>query len=117
MTLELITESDVSQPRDEVAQRIRAHLGQAVAGFVAAGRDLAAAKETLPHGEFRSEQTPVLDAMRSFGSEVRWALAQVVTFIANLLPWLIVLVPGLIAIRWFWRRTGRWLARRERPVA
>lgn len=31
--------------RDEVAQRIRAHLGQAVAGFVAAGRDLTLAKD------------------------------------------------------------------------
>lgn len=79
--------------------------------------DLLTLNLTLPRREFRSEQTPVLDAMHSFGSEVRWALGQVVTFIANLLPWLIVLVPGLIAIRWFWRRTGRWLAQRERPVA
>lgn len=78
--------------------------------------DLLTLNLTLPRAEFRSEQTPVLDAMHGFGGEVRWALAQVVKFIANLLPWLIVLVPGLIAVRWFWRCTGRWLARRERPV-
>jgi hypothetical protein len=79
--------------------------------------DLLTLNLTLPSGEFRSEQTPVLDAVRAFGSEVREALAQVVGFIALLLPWLIILLPGVIAIRWFWRCTGRWLARRERPVA
>jgi hypothetical protein len=41
-------------PRDEAAQRIRAHLGQAVVGFIAAGRDLAIAKESIPHGEFEA---------------------------------------------------------------
>lgn len=54
MTLELLPESGTVQVRDEAAQRIRAHLGQAVAGFVAAGRDLVAAKEALPHGEFEN---------------------------------------------------------------
>lgn len=78
--------------------------------------DLLTLNLTLPRHEFRAQKTPVLDALHSFGSEVRWALGQVVTFIANLLPWLIVLVPGLVAIRWFWGRTGRWLAQRERPV-
>ncbi|MGO9802134.1 MAG: DUF4349 domain-containing protein [Steroidobacteraceae bacterium] len=66
-----------------------------------------------PFAAYRGEQTPVRDALHSFGSDFLRAIAQVIGFLALLLPWLVVGVPGVILVRMFWRVVGRWLARRE----
>jgi hypothetical protein len=75
--------------------------------------DLLTINLTVPPRDISAAQTPVSDAFRSFGIEMKQAFAQVITFIAILLPWLLVLIPGLFIVRWLWRRTGRWLQRRE----
>lgn len=66
-----------------------------------------------PAAAYRDEQTPVRDALRSSGSDFLRAIAQVISFLAMLAPWLVVGVPGVILLRMFWRFVGRWLARRE----
>ncbi len=68
---------------------------------------------SLPRQAYEAEQSPVRDAFRSFGSNLRDALADVIRFVAALLPWLVVVLPGLILLRLFWRWITRWLARRE----
>jgi hypothetical protein len=45
------------------------------------------------------------------------AVAQVIRFVAALIPWLVVIIPGIILVRMFWRAVGRWLMRRERSSA
>ncbi|MBS0422746.1 MAG: DUF4349 domain-containing protein [Proteobacteria bacterium] len=66
-----------------------------------------------PGWAFAEQQTPIQDAVRSFGSEFRDAVAQVIRFTAALIPWLIIIVPGLVLLRLFWRWITRWLANRE----
>ena len=72
---------------------------------------------SLPHQAYAAAQTPVLDALRDFGTTLREAFAMVIRFIATIVPWLIVIVPGLVLVRWLWRRTGHWLNRREQRGA
>lgn len=66
-----------------------------------------------PFAAYGAEQTPVRDALRSFGTDFLRAIGQVISFIAMLLPWLVIAVPGLILLRIFWRAITRWLMRRE----
>jgi hypothetical protein len=68
---------------------------------------------SLPSHASAAQQSPILDAFRSFGSEFRYAVANVIRFFAVLVPWLVVIVPGLIFVRFLWRWIGRWLSRRE----
>jgi hypothetical protein len=75
--------------------------------------DLLTINITAPAHDISAAQSPVSDAIRSFGIEMKQAFAQVITFIAVLLPWLLVLIPGLFALRWLWRRAGRSLRRRD----
>ena len=51
--------------------------------------------------------SPVADAFRSIGVQFSRALGNVILFIATLIPWLLVLIPGLIFVRIFWRWIGR----------
>jgi hypothetical protein len=69
-----------------------------------------------PGRDYAVEQTPVMDSIRLFGSMFREAIGQVITFVAFVVPWLVIIVPGLILLRLFWRWIGRWLTRRERRV-
>jgi hypothetical protein len=75
--------------------------------------DLLTINITVPPLDISAAQSPVSDAFRSFGIEMKQAFAQVITFVAVLLPWLLVLIPGLFALRWLWRRAGRSLRRRD----
>ena len=68
---------------------------------------------SLPSQPYTAEQTPIWDALRTFGSNLGDAVAQVIRFSAFLLPWLIIVVPGIVLLRLFWRWITRWLARRE----
>ncbi len=66
-----------------------------------------------PSYTFASEQSPVLESLLSFGANIRTAVASVIRFVALLLPWLVIGIPGLILLRLFWRWITRWIVRRE----
>lgn len=75
--------------------------------------DLLTISLSLPRQDYTSEQTPVADALSSFGSDFREAVSMVIRFFAVLLPWLVVILPGLFLLRLFWQWIGRRLARRQ----
>jgi Domain of unknown function (DUF4349) len=66
-----------------------------------------------PSGTYFAQQTPIADAIRSSGGDFRDAIAQVIRFTAMLVPWLVIIIPGIVLLRIFWRSITRWLARRE----
>jgi hypothetical protein len=68
---------------------------------------------SVPWQTAQEERKPIRDAIGSFGSDFTDAVAQVIRFLAALVPWLLIVAPGLILLRLFWRMIGRWLARRE----
>jgi hypothetical protein len=68
---------------------------------------------SIPQIAVMAQRTPIRDAFSSFGSEFTEAIAQVIRFVAVLIPWLIVIIPGVVLIRLFWRGIGRWLSRRD----
>jgi hypothetical protein len=68
-----------------------------------------------PEFSYTAQQTPIRNALRSFGIDLGQGVAQVISFVAFLLPWLVIIVPGIILLRLFWRWITRWLARRELP--
>lgn len=70
-----------------------------------------------PGHDYAVRETPVMDSLRLFGSMFREAIGHVITFIAYAVPWLVIVIPGLILLRLFWRWIGRWLSRRERQEA
>jgi hypothetical protein len=70
---------------------------------------------SVPWNVIVAAHTPVADAVQSFRTDFIDAVAQVIRFVAALIPWLVVIMPGLILLRMFWRAIGRWLMRRERP--
>jgi hypothetical protein len=72
---------------------------------------------SLPRQDYISDQTPVKSALRSFGSDFRAAVAMVISFFAVLLPWLVVILPGMFLLRLFWQWIGRKLARRQPAVS
>lgn len=74
--------------------------------------DLLTINLSLPRQDYASEQTPVRDALRSFGSDFREAVGMVIRFFAVLVPWLVIILPGLFLLRLFWQWIGRKLARR-----
>jgi hypothetical protein len=64
--------------------------------------------------EARSAQrSPIHDAVESFTSDFGDAIAQVIRFIAGLIPWLVIIVPGIVLLRLLWHAVSRWLARRQ----
>jgi hypothetical protein len=78
--------------------------------------DLLTITLSLPRQDYTSEQTPVTDALRSFGSDFREAVGMVIRFCAVLVPWLVVILPGLFLLRLFWRWIGRKLARPQQAA-
>lgn len=75
--------------------------------------DLLTLSFVIPAVEMSAAQTPVWDALRSFWTRMKQAFAEVISFIAIVVPWLIVLLPALFGLRWVWRCAGRWLQRRQ----
>jgi Domain of unknown function (DUF4349) len=73
--------------------------------------DLLTLKLNVPYETLAAQRTPVSDAVKSFAIDFNDAIAQVIRFIAALIPWLLVIVPGLILVRLLWHVIGRWLAR------
>jgi hypothetical protein len=78
--------------------------------------DLLTINLSPPDGAYLLQQTPIRDALRVFGSNFREAVSQVITFIAFVLPWLVILLPALFLTRVFWSWAGRKLARRKQAV-
>ncbi|HEY2403759.1 MAG TPA: hypothetical protein VGI23_25625, partial [Steroidobacteraceae bacterium] len=66
----------------------------------------------VPQETLVAQHTPVRDALKSFATDFNEAIAQVIRFIAGLIPWLVVIVPGIVLLRLLWHAVGRWLARR-----
>lgn len=68
---------------------------------------------SLPRHDYAANNSPVADAFRDFGSEFREAIGTVIRFLAILVPWLVIILPGIVLLRLFWRWIGRLLARRS----
>jgi hypothetical protein len=51
--------------------------------------------------------TPVRDAIRSFSFDFANGIGMVISFVAVALPWLVIVLPGIILLRLFWRWVGR----------
>ena len=62
---------------------------------------------SLPMQVYAADQSPVIDALRSFGSNFREAVGLMIRFLAVLLPWLVIILPGLFLLRLFWGWIGR----------
>lgn len=75
--------------------------------------DLLAINLSLPPEESARERHPIRDALRSFTEQFWDACGDVIAFVSYLLPWLVVILPGLFLLRLFWRWMSRWIARRE----
>lgn len=69
-----------------------------------------------PRVAYFSQQTPIRDALRAFGSNFREALADVIRFVSFVVPWLVIVLPALFLLRAFWAWIGRRLARRKQAV-
>ena len=52
----------------------------------------------------QSVMTPIGRALRDFGANLAGGVAEAITGLAHLLPWLIVLVPLVFLFRFLWRR-------------
>ena len=50
---------------------------------------------------------PVRDALRDFFGNLSEGISQAITAVAYILPWLLVVIPGLYLVRFLWRRRGR----------
>ncbi|MET0534835.1 MAG: DUF4349 domain-containing protein [Steroidobacter sp.] len=66
-----------------------------------------------PQSDYAARRSPIKDALKFFGSNFREAVGQVIEFIAVLLPWLVIVLPGLFLVRAFWAWIGRKLAKRS----
>lgn len=50
---------------------------------------------------------PIRDALRDFFGNLSNGVSQAITAVAYILPWLLVVIPGLYLVRFLWRRRGR----------
>src|SRR5271168_1452303 len=50
---------------------------------------------------------PIRDAVRDFFGNLSNGISQAITEVAYILPWLLVVIPGLYLVRFLWRRRGR----------
>jgi hypothetical protein len=49
---------------------------------------------------------PIRDAIRDFFGNLSEGISQAITAVAYILPWLLVVIPGLYLVRFLWRRRG-----------
>jgi hypothetical protein len=66
-----------------------------------------------PFAAYEDASTPVSNALKSFGANFTEAIAQVITFVAYIVPWIVIVIPSLTLVRWSWRRVAAW-RKRER---
>lgn len=56
----------------------------------------------------QSSVSPVIRALKGFVGDLSYGLAGVISFFAAILPWLVlVILPSLWLLRWFWRKRKR----------
>jgi hypothetical protein len=67
----------------------------------------------LPRAVVASENHRISDSLKTFGANFRGAIANVIEFTAGLLPWLVIILPGIVLLRLFWGWISRWLGRRQ----
>lgn len=79
--------------------------------------DLLTINLSPPNAAYIAQQTPIRDALRYFGRNFREAVAQVIGFVAVVVPWLVILLPGLFLLRASWSWIGRILAQRQHRKA
>lgn len=59
--------------------------------------------QSIPKAVTSQTAQPLKEAFTSFFADIAWSLAAVISFIAHLIPWLIVIAPGLWLLRAVWR--------------
>jgi hypothetical protein len=69
---------------------------------------------TVEGTQYGGAKTPVRDAIRSFTADFADAVGEVISFVAILLPWLVIVLPAIVLLRLFWRWVGRTFMR-NRP--
>ena len=79
--------------------------------------DLLTINLSPPEGTYQAQQTPIRDALKFFGSTFREAVGNVISFVAVVLPWLVIILPGLFLLRSFWSWIGRILVRRQQKAS
>jgi len=52
----------------------------------------------------RKQLSPIAQAIKEFGNTFAYSLAGVIGFIAAVLPWLVLILPGLWLLRRWWRK-------------
>jgi hypothetical protein len=57
--------------------------------------------------EQRAFWRPVRETLRDFLGNLSNGLSHAITAVAYIVPWLLVIVPGLYLVRFLWRRRGR----------
>ena len=77
--------------------------------------DLLTVALQIPRLEAESQRSRIGEASRAFVSTMTSSLADVIEFTAQLLPWLLIVIPGFLGVRWLWNRTSRWLRERATP--
>ena len=50
---------------------------------------------------------PIRESLRDFVGNLSNGISQAITAVAYILPWLLVVIPGLYLLRFLWRRRGR----------
>jgi hypothetical protein len=50
---------------------------------------------------------PIRESLRDFVANLSTGLSQAITAVAYIVPWLLVVIPGLYLLRFLWRRRGR----------
>jgi len=50
---------------------------------------------------------PIREALRNFFGNLSEGISQAITAVAYILPWLLVVIPGVYLVRFLWRRRGR----------
>jgi Domain of unknown function (DUF4349) len=61
---------------------------------------------TISGGEHRAFGLPIRDAMRDFLGNLSSGVSEAITAVAYILPWLLVVIPVLYLLRYWWRRRG-----------
>ncbi|WP_158548617.1 DUF4349 domain-containing protein [Parvularcula marina] len=59
--------------------------------------------QSIPKAVTPQTAQPLRDAFTNFFADLAWSLAAVISFIAHMIPWLIVIAPGLWLLRAVWR--------------
>lgn len=75
--------------------------------------DLLTIQLSLPPQVYAANQSPVTEALREFGHDFRTAVGMMIRFLAVLIPWLVIILPGLFLLRLFWRWMGHKITKRE----